>query len=223
MPAHSDMNTTLIESAGLPLGIAMDNESHRPASARAEERALVRRMIAGDERAFEEFSDTYIPALHRFAAFRLDRDRELVREIVQTTLVKAIANLPSFRGEAALMTWLCACCKTEIAAHFRRNKRRSAEVGWTDEEAWRAGALNPADGPEESVLRGETAALVHAALDLLPPHYGRALEWKYVDSLTVQEIADRMRVRTKAAESLLTRARNSFRETYARLAGGTQS
>jgi RNA polymerase sigma-70 factor (ECF subfamily) len=70
------------------------------------------------------------------------------------------------------------------------------------------------------VLRDEARALVHAALDLLPPRYGRILEWKYLDDLPVKEIADRMSVGTKAAESLLTRARISFRETYARLKVG---
>jgi RNA polymerase sigma-70 factor (ECF subfamily) len=188
----------------------------------ADERALVRGMIAGDERAFDRFADGYIPALYRFASFRLDHDRELTREIVQTTLVKAIAKLASFRGEATLMTWLRACCKTEIAAHFRRGKSRPTEVEWTDEQAAGATPLNrtPPDGPEKSVLRGETVVLVHAALDLLPPRYGRVLEWKYLDNLPVKEIADRMKLRTKAAESLLTRARNSFRVIYARLQVG---
>jgi RNA polymerase sigma factor (sigma-70 family) len=111
---------------------------------------------------------------------------------------------------------LRACCKTEIAAHFRRGKSRPSEVEWTDEQASDATPLNrtPQDGPEDSVLRGETAVLVHATLDLLPPHYSRILEWKYLDSLPVKEIADRMRLKPKAAESLLTRARNSFREIY---------
>ena len=65
--------------------------------------------------------------------------------------------------------------------------------------------------------------MVHAALDALPPRYGRILEWKYLDNLAVKEIANRMNLRPKAAESLLTRARNSFRKTYARLQGGTPS
>ena len=45
-------------------------------------------------------------------------------------------------------------------------------------------------------------------------------EWKYLDDLPVKEIAERIELKTKAAESLLTRARNSFREIYARLQVG---
>jgi len=198
--------------------------SGRAGTERARERLLVRRMLAGDREAFEEFADDYIPALYRFAAARLRHDRELTREIAQATLVKAIGSLASFRGDASLTTWLCACCKTEIASHFRRSGARPAEVEWTEERAAQAGPPGHArdDDPEGSVLRGEAAELVHVALDGLPPRYARVLEWKYLDNLPVKEIADRLELKNKAAESLLTRARNSFREAYARLQTGTR-
>ncbi len=189
----------------------MGHASHTTAGASTDERALVRGMIAGDDEAFRAFCDAYIPALQRFAASRLRHDPELSREIVQTTLVNAIRRLGSFRGESALMTWLCACCRTEIAAHFRRSKNRPAEVELTEE-------LAPVtDGPETPVFRDEESTLVHMALDLLPPRHGKVLEWKYLEDLPVNEIAERMSLKPKAAESLLTRARDSFRNVYARL------
>jgi DNA-directed RNA polymerase specialized sigma24 family protein len=43
------------------------------------------------------------------------------------------------------------------------------------------------------------------------------LEWKYVDGLSVKEIADRLAVGPKAAESLLTRARTACREVLAEI------
>jgi len=188
----------------------------------ARERALVRGMLAGDPRAFSEFSDVYIPVLYRFASGRLDHDRELTRDIVQSTLVKAISRLATFRGEASLLTWLCACCKTEIAAHFRKGRSRPTEVEWIDDREHEPTPLNrtPPEGPEESALRGEEAGLVHAALELLPRRHARVLEWKYLESLPVKEIARRLDLKLKAAESLLTRARDSFRAAYARLQVG---
>ena len=188
-------------------------------SLRNEDRALVRRMIAGDEAAFEEFAENYIPPLYRFAQRRLGGDPELARDITQATVCKAIAKLDSFRGEAALMTWLCACSRNEIAAHFRRNRWTSREVDIQMVEDGSAASLNDGglEGPERAVLRKESVELVHVALDALPPHYARALEWKYLDNLSVKEIARRLNRGPKATESLLTRARQSFRDGYARL------
>lgn len=214
----------LLESNDLRLGSAMSVTSRRARNERTDERVLVRRMIAGDREAFEEFAEAYLPALYRFASARLHHDRELTQEIAQTTLVKAIDSLAAFRGEASLMTWLCACCKTEVAAHFRRRGTRPVEVEWTEELASRSNPphVTREDGPERSILRGEAGELVHVALDGLPPRYAQVLEWKYLDNLPVKEIADRLELKAKAAESLLTRARNSFREAYARLQTGSR-
>lgn len=191
---------------------------------RRQERALVRRMIDGDEAAFEEFSELYIPGLYRFATNRLHGDREVTADVVQSTLCKAIAKIASFRGEAALMTWLCACCRNEIAGHFRRQQRTSGHLDFqVVEEAMPALlAEEQPESPESDVLRRETSHQVHVALDALPPHYGQALEWKYLENLSVKEIAGRLNLGVKAVESLLTRARQSFRDGYAKLAADPQ-
>jgi DNA-directed RNA polymerase specialized sigma24 family protein len=61
---------------------------------------------------------------------------------------------------------------------------------------------------------------VQLTLDYLPARYGDALEWKYIEELSVGEIADRLGVGYKAAESLLTRARAAFRDAFSSVGGG---
>ncbi len=167
---------------------------------------LVGRMLAGEERAFETFGERYFKALYRFTSARLEGDRDLTREIVQIAMMKALSKLETYRGEASLLTWLCSCCRNEILMHFRR--RRTAPTGVELEEG------RDLRDPEIVLLGKERANRVHMTLDGIPGHYARALEWKYLDRLPVQEIASRMGVLPKAAESLLTRAREAFRKTY---------
>ena len=186
-----------------------------------DERRLVARMRAGDERAFATFADAFLPGLYRFARRRLGGDPELTREIVQATACKVVAGLEGYRGDAPLFTWLCACCRNEIAAHFRRLGRRPREVAFDElppEEVLGA-APSDDDGPQARALREEESELVHAALDGLPESYSRALEWRYLDGLTVPEIAGRLDATYKATESLLSRARSAFRELYQHRAG----
>ena len=76
-----------------------------------DERELVRRMLAGDERAFGAFFDGYFPRVYRFALPRLGGDADASKDVVQATLVKAIRNLASFRGDAALFSWICQICR----------------------------------------------------------------------------------------------------------------
>ena len=183
---------------------------------RLEEKALVERMLAGDEAAMEEFADEYFPGLYRFALARLGGDTELAREVVQTTVCKALAKLETFRGEAPLLGWLCACCRNEIRMGFRKKQRLPRVVELEEDVA------SDRDPPEGALARKEEVRHVHAALDLLPPRYARALEWKYVERVSVKEIAERLRLGAKAAESLLTRARQAFREGYEQVSLGAK-
>lgn len=195
---------TIVPSAGI-------SASFSDSDLRLEEKALVERMLAGDEAAMEEFADGYFPGLYRFALARLGGhagDTELAREVVQTTVCKALAKLETFRGEAPLLGWLCACCRNEILMAFRKKRRQPRVVELEEDMA------SDRDPPEGALARKEEVRRVHAALDLLPPRYARALEWKYVERASVKEIAERLRVGAKAAESLLTRARQAFREGY---------
>jgi RNA polymerase sigma-70 factor, ECF subfamily len=192
---------TIVPSAGI-------SESASDSDLRLEEKALVERMLAGDEAAMEEFADEYFPGLYRFALGRLGGDTELTREVVQTTVCKALAKLETFRGEAPLLGWLCACCRNEIRMGFRKKQRLPRIVELEEDVA------SDLDPPEGALARKEEVRHVHAVLDLLPPRYARALEWKYVERISVKEIAERLRLGAKAAESLLTRARQAFREGY---------
>jgi DNA-directed RNA polymerase specialized sigma24 family protein len=56
-------------------------------------------------------------------------------------------------------------------------------------------------------------------MDSLPSVYADTLEWKYIDGLSVAEIGKRLGRGHKAAESLLNRARESFRDGFSSLTG----
>jgi len=197
----------------------MPSSGRDPRQVADDEPELVRRLVAGDRSAFDRFADEYLPPLYRFAARRLG-DPELTRDIVQSTFCKALVAVGRFRGEAGLSTWLASCCRNEIADHFRRLGRRPPEVEL--DLALVEGSTAPPPGstvPEDaeaSLLRAERRAAVHQALDELPPRWGRALEWRYLEELPVAAIAARLEVTPKAAESLLSRARAALR---ARLGG----
>lgn len=179
------------------------------------DRTVVRRLLAGDERAFEEFFADYFPRLFRFALARL-RDEDAAEEVVQTTLVQAVRKLHTWRGEAALFTWLCTICRREAAAWAERRAQRVHVPLGDDDPDVRAAleSLAGDDAPDAALARGDLARLVQLALDQLPPRYSRVLAWKYIDELTMQEIATRLDATPKAVESLLTRARDAFREGF---------
>lgn len=188
-----------------------------------EDRVLVKRMLAGEELAFDDFFEDYFPRLYRFALPRVNHDADLAEEVVQTTLCVAITKMKSYRGEAALFTWLCTICRREIGTYFRKRRSRLEPVLAEDSPEVRASleslAAALSQEPESQLLRKEIARLVQVTLDCLPRWYACALEMKYLKGLPVKEIASHLNLGPKATESLLTRARQAFREGFCALSG----
>jgi len=184
---------------------------------------LARRVLAGDESASETFFADYFPRLYRFARIRLGGKEQGAEEVVQSTLIRAVRKLHTYRGEAALFTWLCTICRREIGL-WLQHAGRVAEVPLADELPRLRTALDAAaslarSDPESEASRRELSQLVQLTLVELPERYGRVLEWKYIQELSVDEIANRLGVGYKATESLLTRARQAFRDAFAVVVG----
>ena len=182
-----------------------------------EDRELVQQMLAGEERAFGEFFSIYFPRVFRFALPRLNRNEDDAKDVVQATMVKAMRKLGDYRGEAAMFTWLCQICRREIASHVRSERRYSDKVVLIEDSEDVRAALESIEAPAaDDPLRrcdgAELKRLVHAVLDRLPGRYGEALEWKYVEGRSVEEIGDRLGIGHTAAQSLLARARVAFRD-----------
>ena len=182
-----------------------------------DDRQLAQAMLAGDERAFRAFFELYFPRVYRFALPRLRGNEDTAKDVVQSTLIKAMRKLDAWRGDASLFTWLCQICRREIADHVRSQQRRSSKVVLIDDSDEVRAALENIEAPasDDPLRRADSAELkrlVHAVLDRLPNRYGEALEMKYVEGHSVEEIGQRLGIGHAAAQSLLARARVAFRD-----------
>ena len=174
-------------------------------------------MLRGDAHAFRQLFDSFFPRLYRFALVRLGGDHDAASEVAQQALCRGIERLATYRGEAALYTWFCQICRHAIVDHCRRTQREEQALHPLEDHPGIRAVLEtvaaPLDAqPEVQAWHSDIQRLVQATLDSLPQHYGDVLEWKYVDGLPVADIAARLGVGPKAAESLLARARSAFRE-----------
>lgn len=176
---------------------------------------LAKQLAGGDERVFEAFFRDYFPRLYRFALTRLASDEDAIKDVVQTTLMNAMRSISTYRGEASMFTWLCQICRNEINAHFRK-LARSVPVVPQDDAAIRpileSLAGDEQDNPDNQFEGVQMKRLVQEVLDYLPTNYGDALEWKYIEGLSVVEIASRLKITELATQSILARARKAFRE-----------
>ena len=188
---------------------------------------LAARLIRGDQRAFDAFFASFFPRLYRFALVRLDNDHDLAEETAQSVLCQAISKLSTYRGEAALFSWLCTFCRHEISKQWKARKRSQGDTPLREDDPSVRAALESllattGDSPDAAVHQDEIARLVKVTLDHLPTVYADALEMKYIQELPVRDIAGRIGKSAKATESTLTRARGRpcFTSTPTCSAGG---
>jgi RNA polymerase sigma-70 factor (ECF subfamily) len=187
------------------------------------DRELVDRLLRGDSQAFDQFFNEYYPKLYRFVRRRVS-DGALAEDVAQGALCRALQSLRGFRGEAALFTWLCTLCRRELSARLGEfNPAASSAHLAEDDPAIRAALeslmANESTDPMLATDRAQLRQAIRVALDYLPAPYGDILEWKYLREMSINEIAQRLGRSPKASESLLTRAREAFRDAFTLLAG----
>ncbi len=190
-----------------------------------EDKRLVKQLLKGDERAFDQFFDENFARLYRFALTRLSDDPDAAREVAQITLGKAARKLHTYKAEAALFTWLCAICRNETSDWLARQGRYRDHIVLTEDFPDVRAAVDSFQVPEQMspdrhYRRVELLRLIQVALDQLPPKYGDILEWKYIEGHSIREISERMNLGTEATQSLLARAKRAFADVYSSMTDG---
>ncbi|HTU20055.1 MAG TPA: sigma-70 family RNA polymerase sigma factor [Gemmataceae bacterium] len=167
------------------------------------ERELRRAVLAGEELAWRMLYDGAFAGLYAYVLWRCGGLRERADEVTQETWLIAVRRLRSFDPSAgSFAAWLRGIAVNVLRNHFRRETRRARRTRPLDAEPIAA---------EES---REQAERIAAALAALPPHYEAVLRMKYLDGRSVADIAAERGESPKAVESLLTRAREAFRQEY---------
>lgn len=178
---------------------------------------LVRRMQRGDRAAIDEFCQAFFGRLYRFALRRMERPED-AEEVVQTVIANAARRIETFRGDASLFGWLTSICRREIHRFGVSARRRGPTVsldGAADDDPVGALAerLSAPQGsePDAAIERREISDLIRECLDRMPERQSQVLVMKYVDGHSSREIAARLDLSDEAAQSLLARARRTFR------------
>jgi RNA polymerase sigma-70 factor (ECF subfamily) len=179
--------------------------------------AIARQILAGNEVEFRRLFDRAFPRLYRFVLARLAGDHDAARDVVQQSFCRAIERLDKYRGEAALYTWLFQICRNTLNDYFRFTSRERRLITPLEDLPQVRAVLETLAAPESTTpetgaWRTELGRFVQATVDALPERYAQVLEWKYIDGCPVKSIAGKLGLSEKAAESLLTRARDAFRE-----------
>lgn len=177
-----------------------------------DEEKLVKEILKGNKKAINKFYKTYQVRLLNFILKKVD-NRKDAEEILQDTFLSALDSLPLFKGGSSLYTWLCSIARHETIDFLRRKKIKTIVFSRLP---FLKKIVSQALGPELALQEKELKLKIWQTLKSLSEGYREILRLKYIDGLSVAEIADQLKITVKAVESKLSRARLAFQKEYAK-------
>lgn len=178
--------------------------------------ALLSRLRAGEEAAFEELVRVYTGRLLAMAR-RILGSHEEANDVVQETFLAAFQSIDGFRGDANLGTWLSRIAVNHCLMKLRSRRRKPEQsidellpTFLPDGHQVRESALWDVSIDSE-VERKEVHGIVRGAIDRLPPNYRTVLLLRDIEELSTDEVAGMLGVTTNTIKVRLHRARQALR------------
>lgn len=168
------------------------------------------RAQQGDSAAFESLVTPHEQLIWRLC-WRYTRQEADAQDCVQETMLKAWRQLPRFRGECSLESWLYRVCVSCCLDWVRKRGRRMEEsADGLAEEGFEI--ADPAPKPEERVISREERAALRRDIDQLPAPMRETLILHALEGRSYEETAALTGASMGTVKSRLNRARQKLIE-----------
>jgi RNA polymerase sigma-70 factor (ECF subfamily) len=128
----------------------------------------------------------------------------VAEDLTADTFLAAVQAIQRGTVPDLTVAWLIGVARHKLVDHWRRQAREDSGLRLLEDEHVEDDGLD---------LHFERAQ-ARAVLEALGPHHRSALTLRYLDGLSVPEVADLLGRTVHATEALLVRARNAFRALY---------
>ena len=186
-----------------------------------EVQGLLERVLDGEPDRFAPLVEAYTPALYNLAHKMLGGSTE-ASDVVQETFFRAYRDLGRFDGRTRFYSWLCGIC-VNVSYDAGKRRRRS----WEREEPMTEGAEERLAGnrlnAEEELIAFQEETKLRGCLGRIPLTLRAALLLRYQEDLSLQEVADQLKIGLSATKMRVQRGLALMKECMSRnLVGGVR-
>lgn len=191
---------------------------------------LLQRAACGDNQARSELFQSQSGMLTRFVKSRMDPTlsaRVDPTDVVQDVLMEASKRLESYLATRPVpfTNWLLKIANDAVIDTYRRHTSQGRDVDREVHPAaatdsgisggWGAEPASQSKSPSSFVGRKELKEKVHALIATLPESDGVIIHLRFIEQLSIREIADRLGITEDAARMRQLRAVEKLRQLLA--------
>lgn len=193
----------------------------KPADSSPSDADLARRIVEGDQHAFELLMRRHNRPLYRTARSILKDDAE-AEDALQDAYLQAYRAMDRYRGESSLSTWLTRIVVNEAIARSRKTNRRAEIIrldGDNGPEITDMGADmddTTTEQPEQAAIRAQARSLLERKIDALPDTFRTVFVLRAVEEMSVEETATCLGIPDATVRTRFFRARSMLRESLSR-------
>jgi RNA polymerase sigma factor (sigma-70 family) len=177
------------------------------------EAGLVRRCLAGDEKAYRELVEMYQAQVFS-VTLRMVRRREDAEDLTQETFVRMFRALDRYDPQRPFAAWIFTIASRLAIDHIRRS--RMTPISLTQREAgsdeeYQIEVEDPGLKPDEVTTRLEEEQRTEALIQSLPPHYRIVVMLRHQQDLSYDEIAEALHLPLGTVKARIHRAREMLK------------
>ncbi|HET7628074.1 MAG TPA: RNA polymerase sigma factor SigW [Bacillales bacterium] len=179
---------------------------------------IVNRIILdvqkGDQNAFGDLIDLYQNKVYSIC-YRLIGNRQEAEDLTQETFLRAYLNLDSYQADKKFSSWLFRIATNVTIDRLRKKKpdySLDAEISGTDGMTMYTQLASDGWLPEEEAVETELKERLHGEIMQLPPKYRAAIVLKYIEDLSLKEIAEILNLPLATVKTRIHRGREALRK-----------
>ncbi len=137
--------------------------------------------------------------------YRYTRNRQDAEDLTQDTFVKAFKNFHRYDSKYAFTSWLYTIARRTVFNHYRRAKKI---------EPMEFDVVDDGQTPDARAEQTDQQESIWQSAKSLKKPYQEALILKYVEDLSISEIAQVMNKTQTNVKIMLFRARNQLKKIH---------
>ena len=179
-----------------------------------DDRVLVEEALGGDQKAFAVLVNRHKEAIYH-VIFRIIKDREEAKDLVQETFVKVFNSLSSYRPEFRFTTWLYKIAANCSIDYLRKKKIQTLSLDEKIQTKYGELSFEVVDwsyNPEIELSAKQKGFSIDQAIKSLPKKYREVIVYRHQNDKSYQEIAEILKIPVGTVKARIFRGRELLKK-----------